>query len=150
MKSFKTLFTAILIALISQTAFAQVAEKTLVKSFNLKGQQLVVLNLEGDVQVQEWNNDIMRIQMGISIPNVHTTTLKSLVQAGRYHLRSKVEEDSYLVYAPGLEKEVKIRGQKLNEKITYTVYAPRNVLVKMADEASTSNAELGTKMPSSL
>lgn len=150
MKSFKTLSIAFLITLISQLAFAQVAEKTLVKSFNLQGQQLVVLNLDGDVQVQEWNNDIMRVQMTISIPNVHTTTLKSLVQAGRYNLKSKLGDESYEVYSPGLQREVKIKGQKLDEKINYIVYAPNDVVVKLAGEASTSNIQSGDKLPSSL
>mgnify|MGYP001548551245 CR=1 FL=1 len=42
-----------------------------------------------------------------------------------------------MIEHPGLAREVSIRGQALQENISYTVFTPENVLVKMADEAST-------------
>ena len=133
LKAFLTVFTLIFAITI---AMAQ-SEKTLVKSFNLKGMQIVVLDVEGDVEVKEWKNSIMRIQLTISIENGSESTLKSLVRAGRYNLYSKISEEDFEIFAPGIKKDIKLGGQSLNENISYTVYAPENVIVRMAGEAST-------------
>ena len=138
MKHLKIYMVVILSLLLTVSAFAQQTEKTLVKSFNLKGKQEVLLNLEGNVDVQEWNNDIMRVQMTISLENGTNSMLKSLVQARRYNLTSKVEGDELVILAPALERQVKIRGVELKEKISYTVYAPSNITVKLADQSTAS------------
>jgi len=133
LKAFLTIFTLIFAIAIASSQ----SEKTLVKSFNLKGMQVVVLDLDGEVEVKEWNKPIMRIQLTIVIEKGNESTLKSLVRAGRYNLYSKVTDEDFEIFAPGTKKEMKISGQDLNENITYTVYAPENVIVKMAGEAST-------------
>ena len=133
LKAFLTIFTLIFAIAIASSQ----SEKTLVKSFNLKGMQVVVLDLDGEIEVKEWNKPIMRIQLTIVIEKGHESTLKSLVRAGRYNLYSKVTDEDFEIFAPGTKKEMKISGQDLNENITYTVYAPENVIVKMAGEAST-------------
>ena len=133
LKAFLTIFTLIFAIAIASSQ----SEKTLVKSFNLKGMQVVVLDLDGEIEVKEWNKPIMRIQLTIVIEKGNESTLKSLVRAGRYNLYSKVTDEDFEIFAPGTKKEMKISGQDLNENITYTVYAPENVIVKMAGEAST-------------
>ena len=133
LKAFLTIFTLIFAIAIASSQ----SEKTLVKSFNLKGMQVVVLDLDGEVEVKEWNKPIMRIQLTIVIEKGNESTLKSLVRAGRYNLYSKITDEDFEIFAPGTKKEMKISGQDLNENITYTVYAPENVIVKMAGEAST-------------
>jgi len=140
MKSFKAILTtALTFALLCTLNAQNVAEKTLVKSFNLKGSQVVMLDLDGDIDVQEWNNDIMRIQITIAIPNGNDAMLKSLIRAGRSNLQSKDgEEDAFLVYAPALDREIKLNGNPLKEELTYQIFAPSNVVIKQAGEASTS------------
>lgn len=138
MKSLKTKLSILLIMLVTTLLSAQV-EKTLVKSFNLQGHDVVTLDLKGDVEVQEWNNKIIRVQMVISLDGGSNAMLKSLVQIGRYNLKSKIGESEFLVYAPGMNKEIRLKDRKLNEKVSYLVYAPSNVNVKVADEASTDN-----------
>ncbi len=149
MKNLIAILTLALFCGVSTQAFSQTAEKTFVKSFNLKGMQVVVLNLDGNVEVQQWKNDIMRVQMTIALPKSNATTLKSLAKAGRYNLKSKVGDDAYTVYAPGMQREVRIKGENLSEKVSYIVYAPENVVVRMADEASTDKST-ATKLPSTL
>lgn len=136
MKSLYTLSFLLLSILSVNFANAQSAEKTLVKSFNLKGMNVVTLNLPGEVEVQQWNNPIMRVQMTIGIENVREATLKSLVKAGRYNLQSKEGEEEYEISAPGMNRTVKIGGQELRENISYIVYAPEDVMVKLADSSS--------------
>ena len=127
----------------------QQAEKTLVKSFNLKGKQVLLLDLEGDVEVQHWKSETLRVEMSIGIEKGSNAMLKSLITAGRYNLRSQVEEDVLKVYAPGMERDVKIKGSKLDEKITFIVNVPEDIIVKMGDEAS-SNASTESKISDSL
>ena len=49
LKAFLTIFTLIFAITIATSQ----SEKTLVKSFNLKGMQVVVLDLDGEVEVRE-------------------------------------------------------------------------------------------------
>jgi len=73
-----------------------------------------------------------------------------LARAGRYNLQSAVEGDDLVVSAPGLEREIKIRGQKVEEQIQYLVYAPRNIVINnTADETATSSKD-AAEMPTSL
>ncbi len=132
-KVFLTVFTLIFAITI---AISQ-SEKTLVKSFNLKGMQVVVLDLDGDVEVIEWNNTIMRVQLTIIIDRGNDSMLKNLVRSGRYNLYSKISDEDFKIFAPGMKKIMKVSGQDLNENISYLVYAPENVIVRMAGEAST-------------
>lgn len=137
MRTYKTLLTAIFIFCVTFSTTAQNAEKTFVKSFNLKGNQTVELDLKGEVNVEEWNNTTMRVQFVVTIPNISESTLKSLVRTGRYNLLSKDTENALMVFAPAMQRDVKIKGQKLDEQLSYTIYVPSNVIVKQVDEAST-------------
>lgn len=137
-----------LLLLVTTVSYSQTQiEKTLVKSFNLKGSDVVLLDLDGDVEVKEWKNDIMRVQMTINLEGGTSSMLKSLIQVGRYNLSSDIEESDFKIFAPAMNKEIKVRGKVLKENIVYTVFTPENVTVKMAGEAST-NAVLPTE-PSS-
>ena len=133
LKAFLTIFTLI----VAITIVTAQSEKTLVKSFNLQGIQVVVLDIDGDVEIREWKNDILRIQLTVNITNGNDSMLKSLVTAGRYNLYSNISEEGFKIFAPETKKEMKVSGQDLNERISYIVYAPENVIVKMAGEAST-------------
>jgi hypothetical protein len=136
MKSLKAFLTLVTLIFAITIATSQ-SEKTLVKSFNLQGMQVVILDLDGDVEIREWNNTVMRIQVTIKIDNGNDSMLKSFVTSGRYNLYSKLNSEDLLIFAPGTKKDIKISGQNLNESISYIVYAPENVVVKMAGEAST-------------
>ena len=150
MNILKTSLTVFLFSLITTSIlFGQGAEKTLVKSFNLKGDKAVLLDLDADVDVQEWSGELLRIQINLNLANGSSAMLKSLIVAGRYNLVSVNEGGEMTVSAPGLKKDVKIRGKELVENISYTVFAPSDVMVKIADESSTK-LENGDASPSSL
>ena len=145
----KSLTVLLLSSISASLLFGQGAEKTLVKSFNLNGDKAVLLDLDGDVDVQEWSGELLRIQINLSLSDGSPAMLKSLIVAGRYNLASTNKDGELVVSAPGLKKDVKIRGKELAENITYTVFAPSDVMVKIADESST-NLENGEASPSSL
>ncbi len=128
--------------LLATVSHGQQAEKTLVKSFNLKGNQVVLLDLDGNVEVKEWNNELMRVQITVALQNGTEAMLKSLVQAGRYNLDSDDSTGEYKVLAPGLQRKVTVRGNELAENISYTIFAPSKVAVKLKNEASTNKEDV--------
>ncbi len=143
MNSLKSKLTILALFFVTTLMLGQTtAEKTLVKSFNLKGNDVVLMDLKGDVEVKHWKKEVMRIQMTIGIENRSSSMLKSLITAGRYNLISKTEEDEFVVFSPGMERNIKIKGTNLEEKISYIVYAPENVMVKLGGEASTASSSI--------
>ena len=138
MKTLHTLTFLFLSVFTMNFANAQSAEKILVKSFNLEGMNVVTFDVPGEVEVQQWNNPIMRVEMTIAIENVREATLKSLIKAGRYNLQSDAGDEEYAVSAPGMNRTVKISGQELRENLSYIVYAPEDVMIKLADSSSAS------------
>ncbi|MEM9824226.1 MAG: hypothetical protein AAF985_24285 [Bacteroidota bacterium] len=149
MKYLKESMIILVALLLTSSTFGQSAEKTLVKSFNLKGQETIVLDLKGDVEVKEWKGEIMRVQMSIAINNGSNSMLKSLITAGRYNLKSKVENEEMRIFAPGMERDIKIKGSALQEKIVYTVFAPEDINIKMVDDVS-SDVKNSAPLSSSL
>jgi hypothetical protein len=105
------------------------AERTFVKSFNLQGRQTVVLNLGDNVQINQWDNDLVRVQMTISIPSTNDGILKSIAESGRYILRNDMTVQSFVIDVPGIIKSMKINGNELKETISYIVFMPKNVTV---------------------
>lgn len=142
--TFKIKATIFSFLLIAGSAFGQQAEKTLVKSFNIDGEQEVILDLPGEVEVKHWNNKVMRVQMTISLGNGSVPMLKSLISAGRYNLDTKTDESNYTVYAPNIAREIKLRGEPLKEKIAYTVFSPEHVTITLSNNASASTEEKDT------
>ena len=90
----------------------------------------------------------MQIQITVGIENGTEAMLKSLVQAGRYNLKGDDGTGEMVVTAPGLQRKVTVRGQELAENISYTIFAPENVNVRLANSATTSKEDV--KSPSQL
>lgn len=115
-------------------------EKTLVKSFNLKGNTQVTLNLEGDIEVKERAGEIMRIQMLIGVAG-SDAMLKSLITAGRYNLELTEGENGLIVSSPALARKITVRGKALTENVSYVVYVPEDVTVSYGGEAASDLAK---------
>ena len=140
MKFNRTLFTAlILLFAFAFTTAQNNVEKTLIKSFNLEGNDFVEIDLNGQIEVKEWSNALMRIQVTVGIDQGSDAMLKSLVTAGRYNLKSTETTEGLAINAPGLERKIMLRGSELKENITYVVYKPENVNLRLKNEAETSN-----------
>jgi len=139
MKKFQ--FTLICFFLTTVLVIAQTnVEKTLVKSFNLKGNTSVTLNLEGDIQVKERAGEIMRVQMLIGVAG-SDAMLKSLITAGRYNLVLEDAENGLVVSSPGLARKITVRGESLKENVSYVIYVPEDVTVSYGGEAASDLAK---------
>jgi hypothetical protein len=137
MKTSSRLISTLLItACFSTASLAQNTEKVLVKSFNLQGAQEVKLQLNGPVEVKTWDQDILRVQMTISLGNLSESLLKSLIQAGRYNLRAEMNSGAMQISAPASTKEVRINGTLINEQFSFIVFAPSKVHVEIDTDTS--------------
>jgi hypothetical protein len=139
---FKTLLTIPLL-LLSIVSIGQ-AERTFVKSFNLQGRQTVILNLGDNIQVNQSDNELMRVLMTVSTPTMSDAMLKSIAESGRYMLKNDMTAPStFVVTVPGVQRTIKINGNDLKETITYTVFVPKNVTVLKNTDP---NAKIVAKM----
>jgi hypothetical protein len=133
-----SLFTLLILSFFLASApltHAQPAEKTLVKAFNLKGHDVVLMDVKGDVQVIKWTQDQLRVQMTVRLEHGTVTILKSLVTTGRYNIESDESDGDFTIRVPGLAKQIKLNsGYDLGETISYIVYAPEKVFVKVKEE----------------
>ena len=125
-------------------ASAQQTQKTLIKSFNLKGNDFVMLNFDGKVEIKEWNNDVLRVQMGIELQNTNVHMLKYLITKGRYNLNAVQTDKGMVISTPGRQKEVVVnkKGDKLLETVVYTVFVPNNVQAKVMNEHTSSSTSV--------
>ncbi len=124
--------TIVILMLAVQLASAQSSEKTLVSTINLNQQNALIFNPEGPVEVRKWSDSFVQVQATISIENSNDAVLKSLVQAGRYQLKTSVSPNGLLVESSSLGKQVSVGGVVLKEKIGYLIYVPENIVVKLA------------------
>ena len=138
MKTLRILTTVSLAIMIASSAVAQQAEKILVKSFNLKGNTIVLMDVKGNIEVKEHKRYFIRVQMAIELRNGTSSILCSLIKAKRYNLVGSVVDDHFVLNMPSLEKRVKVGGKELSEKVSYTVFAPSDVLVKLSNDTSAS------------
>lgn len=131
----KNLFTLIILILATSFTYAQ-TEKTVVKTFNLQGSTSVILNLNGDVEVQEWSESTLRVHMNIKLENSNVHMLKYLLTQGRYNLVLENTDTGVTITSPGRDKDVIINkeGDKLSEAIKYTVFVPQNVATEILNK----------------
>ncbi|MGK0366361.1 MAG: hypothetical protein ACI85O_003434 [Saprospiraceae bacterium] len=132
----KTITTTMLVLLMTTISFGQNAEKILVKAFNLQGNNAVVLNLDGNSEVETWNENYVRVQMTIGIENGSEGMLKSLIKVGRYNLTGTETTDGFEINMPNIVKKVTVGGQELIESFSYIVYTPQKVTVENLNETS--------------
>ena len=96
------------------------------------------MDVKGNIEVKEHKRDFIRVQMAIELRNGTSSILCSLIKAKRYNLVGSVVDDHFVLNMPSLEKRVKVGGKELSEKVSYTVFAPSDVLVKLSNDTSAS------------
>jgi len=133
----KKFFVLIALVLGTQMMMAQ-TQKTFVKSFNLEGNNFVVVKLDGAVEVKEWNEPIVRVHTNVELENGSSSVLKQFLMLGRYNLSSRLNNGDYVIESAQRVPNVKYKGQVLVEKVTYTVFAPSNVEVTIEGDETTS------------
>jgi hypothetical protein len=136
----KNIIFSIVLMLIASISVAQQAQKNLLKTFDLNGHNEVVLHLDGDVNIERWNNSMLRIQMDISYQNASVNIMKYLISKGRYDLTMTAAAEGLVVEHPNRIDATPINkeGTLLEETIVYTVYVPQNVVVMVNKNGQTT------------
>ena len=138
MKTLKINFALLVLLTVPFFAFAQPAEKTVVKAFNLQGSHALHLDLAGEVEVKTWEQPFTRVQLTIQLENGTDAMLKSLVKVGRYNLIGNSNGDQFSITMPNTRKTVSVGGSELIERFSYIVFVPDAVQVTNAQDASVS------------
>ena len=119
--------TIIILFFFVQISFAQ-SKKTFVKSLAAETKN-IVLNLPGNAEVIEWNEQFVRVTTTIIITNFSEDILKRLFAVGRYSLISSVEQSVMTLNMPKIDRKVSIKGVMLNEILSYKVFVPAGSVV---------------------
>ncbi len=129
----KNLFLIIGCALITGVAFGQ-ANKTYVKTVDPQMSQEISLEFDHPYEVEQWDNDGLRMLIDVKLLNGSEKILEQLMLAGRYKITKEKKGEAFAIDIPGLKKEVTIRGVKLEEEVTLKLMVPRYTLVDSQEE----------------
>lgn len=132
MKQF--ILTTIFFLFCAVATHAQI-QKNIVKSYQHEGAQLVTLAVEGEVEVEEWDENIVRLVTSIDAINFNEATLKALTEAGRYTASSKNINGNFILTMLKAQKEVTLKGVKIEEKYHFKLFVPRGTTVEQVTYA---------------
>ena len=110
------------------------AQKTLVKTLAVEQTTYeATFALKGNVEVEEWDNQTIRIITTISTTNTPENVLKALVVAGRYNYEMTVDKinQTITVDMPKKEQTIIINGIDLDDKLEYKIYVPKGMPYKV-------------------
>jgi hypothetical protein len=129
----KKVFTFLIISfLFTQTSFAQ-SQKTFVKSLAAHSSSIFV-DLEGAADISEWSETFIRVTTTIKIRNFNEDILKRLISVGRYTLETTTEDGVMRISMPKLARKVTIKGQALNEVLTYEIFVPSGIAIGIVSQ----------------
>ena len=125
----KNLFlTWILILGIVGLGIAQ-TQKTLVKTFAIdEGYTELTVTLDADIEVEEWDNNTIRIITEINI-NTGEQILKALIKAGRYNYETNYDaaNNILLLNMPKKDRVIVINEQTLKDDLILKIYVPKGM-----------------------
>ena len=128
------ILTTIFFLFCAVAAQAQV-QKNIVKSYQHEGAKLVTLAVKGEVEIEEWDEEIVRLVTSIDAINFNEATLKALAEAGRYTASSKNVDGNFILTMLKAQKEVTLRGTKIEEKYRFKIFVPRGTTVEQVTHA---------------
>ena len=134
------LLTTLLFLILTFTINAQV-NKTLIKSTSIEETHTAFVILPGKVNVNEWNENFIRVTTTINVENMSENIFKRLVIVGRYSVEAK--EDKYgkmmVIKMPNVAHYVAVKGVDLIETYTFEVYAPEGYKVVVKQDLNHSS-----------
>lgn len=126
----KTIFTIFILSILAvSTSFGQ-SQKTFVKSLTANASS-IALDLEGKTEIAEWDEAFVRITTTIELSNFNEEILKRLVSVGRYSIETTTNNGVMTIQMPKLATKVTIRGQVLNETLSYEILVPEGITVEV-------------------
>lgn len=135
----KTIFTFFILSILFvQTSVGQ-SQKTFVKSLTANASSISV-DLEGKTEITEWEESFVRVTTTIELSNFNEEILKRLVSVGRYSIETTTSNGIMTIQMPKLATKVTIRGEALNETLTYEILVPKGMTVEMVANPNDATA----------
>jgi hypothetical protein len=131
----KQLISTTIFLLFCLVATQAQVQKNIVKSYQHDGAKLVTLAVEGEVEIEEWDEEIVRLVTSIDAVNFNAATLKALTEAGRYTASSKNVDGNFILTMLKAQKELILRGIKIEEKYRFKIFVPRGTTVEQVTYA---------------
>ncbi len=131
----KTILKIGLILLVASVLYAQ-PERTFVKTIPVDEDcNYVVFALHGEVLLNKWEKENIRILVNVKTPEVADKVLDALVRMGRYNIEAQLHEEErvLIIDMPRTENAVIINAEELFEKISFEVYMPKGLRYKILD-----------------
>lgn len=135
----KKIFTLLIFSILFVQFSVGQSQKTFVKSLSAHASSIAV-DLDGKTQVTEWEESFIRVTTTIELTNFNEEILKRLVSVGRYNIETSTDNGVMTIQMPKLATKVTIRGQVLNEVLTYEILVPEGMTVEMVTSPSNSDA----------
>lgn len=123
MKSLVMIFWTMVMMVVAGQAFGQ-AQTTLVKTIALDN-NTPMFALAGEVNVTEYDGDVIRITATVEVKNSTETILQRLVSLGRYNIEVKAENGQLTISTPKMANHIAIQGTDLIEVVRYEISVPR-------------------------
>jgi hypothetical protein len=108
--------------------------KTLSRSVDLGTTKTIYILLPGPVEVNEWEEDYLRVTTTLVVENMDENIVKRLIMIGRYGLESKTDKYGKLMALnmPNVANFVTVKGVDLEEFYTFEINVPKDheVIIK--------------------
>lgn len=141
----KAILHTLIFVLLTSQVWSQ-AERAFVKSFPLNGDHALIAEFDGDVRIEKWADDFVRVQINIEVPNTNDNTLKALISAGRYRIDASHDGGALMLSSKDRSQSVSIKGVQLDEIVTYVIYVPQKLNVEiLTPQLTTGTASLDDK-----
>lgn len=110
--------------------------KTLSKSVDLGTTKTIYILLPGAVEVQEWEEDYLRVTTTLVVENMEENIVKRLIMIGRYSLLSQTDKYGKLMVLkmPNVANFVTVKGVDLSEHYTFAIHVPKDHEVIIKDD----------------
>lgn len=135
----KELTLLIGILLLSALGLNAQSEKNIVKSYQYTGVKSVLLAVDGQLEIEEWDEKIVRLVTTIDALNFNEATLKALIEAGRYTCDLTENSGSMIFTMLKAHKDLILRGVKIEERFKIKIFVPRGVTVEQVKKETVSD-----------
>ncbi len=125
MKNIMVLFSFVLLA---GFATAQEEQNSYIKTINPQSSASILFNADMPVAVKEWNEDRLRILVDVVHGDgIGSEVLESLMQIGRYDVKTKKDANEFVIIPSGLRNEIVMGGEMIQEAVSLVIFAPKGV-----------------------
>ncbi len=108
-------------------------QKTLLSKLSYESNSKLKIDLNGEVQIQEWDKDYIGVEITVSTNLSHQNTLGLLVANDRYLLDTKMDDNLVTtISAPYLKNQVTVNHKPLKENVRYKLFIPSYTRLQMA------------------